>query len=48
MEMWINDGIWYCGDCEINFKVYVEGDEPTVNFCPSCANRALRLIEEED
>lgn len=47
MNEWINDGEWYCGQCDITFKVYVKDDEAVVNFCPSCASRNLEAIEED-
>ena len=46
MRDWINDGEWYCGECDITFKVDVDGDEPDINFCPSCASRKIESIEE--
>jgi Zn finger protein HypA/HybF involved in hydrogenase expression len=48
MNEWINDGIWYCDQCEITFKVYVESDEPDVSFCPSCASREIEVVEEDE
>lgn len=45
---WINDGIWYCEQCDITFKVHADGNEPTVNFCPSCASRQIDVIEEDE
>jgi Zn finger protein HypA/HybF involved in hydrogenase expression len=44
---WINDGDWYCSQCDINFKVYTLDDEPVVNFCPTCASRNIKAVEEE-
>lgn len=45
-NMWINDGVWYCGNCDIDFKVYVRNDEPMVSFCSCCGNRDIKPKEE--
>lgn len=29
------------------FKVYVSGDEPAINFCPTCPNRRVEPVEED-
>lgn len=47
MDEWINDGEWYCTNCDINFKVYVKEDVQSIGFCPICANRDLEAVEDE-
>lgn len=44
---WINDGVWYCKQCDITFKVYAKGEEPLISFCPSCASRQIKDTEED-
>ncbi|MBM7633858.1 hypothetical protein [Geomicrobium sediminis] len=33
---WVNDAEHHCRYCNIDFKVYVLGDQPEVHFCPTC------------
>ena len=47
MDEWINAGDWYCKQCDITFKVYVDGEEPVINFCPTCASREVEPVEED-
>lgn len=48
MEEWINDGIWYCKQCDMYFKVNAKDEEPLVSFCPCCASREIEPIEEDE
>jgi hypothetical protein len=48
MDEWINDGIWYCGQCDIDFKVSVRDDEPMVSFCPCCGSRELEPKDDDN
>lgn len=44
-DNWVNDMVYTCDDCGVNFKVYFE-EEETTTFCPSCASRNLSHYEE--
>ncbi|UGO50933.1 hypothetical protein PQE70_gp080 [Bacillus phage vB_BanS_Nate] len=48
MDDWINDGINYCGDCDITFKVYGKNEEVTTGFCPQCGTRKIDNVEPEE
>ena len=47
MDEWINDGEWYCEQCDIAFKVYAKNEELTVSFCPGCSSRRIKAVEED-
>lgn len=48
MTEWINDGVYYCEDCDITFKVYGKDEEVTTSFCPQCGTRHIDVIEPEE
>lgn len=47
-EEWINDTTYHCDRCDTTFKVYCLNNDPSVNFCPNCANREIEYVEEND